>query len=282
VLAARAFTWRTAVRLGIEMTTGTILDEILEAKRSELARHVRAVPLAELEERVRHAPFPLNLSGALWGDKVRLIAEVKKASPSKGVLVDHYDPVAQAIVYAENGAAAISVLTEADYFQGSLPHLEAVKGAVGPMNVPVLRKDFLFDPYHLFEARANGADAALLIVAALDPGLLRELLAVAQTIWLQMLVEVHSEAELETALAAGAEIIGINHRDLKTFEVDTSLSLRLRPMIPQGRLIVAESGMSSADDVSRLKQAGIHGILVGEALMTAPDPGAKVRELAGM
>ena len=264
------------------MATGTILDEIIEAKRAELARHQARTSLADLREQVKSSPFPLNFGGALWGDRVRLIAECKKASPSKGLLAAHYDPVAMATRYAENGAAAISVLTEVDHFQGSLEHLRAVKEAVGPMNVPVLRKDFMFDPYHLYEARAYGADAALLIVAALEEQQLRELLAVAQTIWLQALVEVHSEAELETALNCGAEIIGINHRDLKTFKVDTSLSLRLRPMIPEGRMVVAESGISSAEDVVPLKQAGINAILVGEALMTASDPGAKVRELAGV
>jgi indole-3-glycerol phosphate synthase len=264
------------------MTTGTILDEILRDKRVELERSKRELPLADLEAQVKTAPFPLNLSGALWGDKVRLIAEVKKASPSKGLLSEHYDPVAMAMQYVENGAAAISVLTEVDHFQGSPEHLRAVKKAVGPQAVPVLRKDFLVDPYQLLEARAWGADAALLIVAALDPEQLRELLAAAQSVWLQALVEVHDEAELEIALSAGAEIIGINHRNLKTFEMDISLSLRLRPLIPEGRIIVAESGINSAEDVLPLKQAGINAILVGDALMTAPDPGAKVRELAGV
>ena len=148
--------------------------------------------------------------------------------------------------------------------------------------MPVLRKDFLFDPYHLLEARAHGADAALLIVAALSLEQLREMLDAAQRIWLQCLVEVHDEHELETALSAGAEIIGINHRDLRTFQVDTSLSVRLRPLIPQGRMVVAESGINSREDVETLRQAGVHGILVGEALMTAPDVGEKVRELAGV
>ena len=262
--------------------TGTILDKILEAKRVELVRHKRETPLAELETRIREAPFPLNLSGALWGDRVRLIAEVKKASPSKGLLAADYDPAARASTYAANGAAAISVLTEADHFQGSLEHLAAVKAVVGPEGVPVLRKDFLFDSYQLLEARANGADAALLIVAALSPDQLRELLDAAQRIWLQCLVEVHDEQELETALSAGAEIIGINHRDLRTFDVDITLSSRLRPLIPQGRIIVAESGINSTEDVAALKRAGVHGILVGEALMTAGDTGAKVRELSGV
>ena len=264
------------------MTTGTILDKIVDAKRDELARHKRETPLSDLEGRVKASPFPLNLSGALWGESVRLIAEVKKASPSKGVLLEDYDPVAIATEYADNGAAAVSVLTEADYFQGSLGHLEAVKAVVGPKGVPVLRKDFIFDPYQLFEARACGADAVLLIVAMLPATELRELLAVAQSIWLQVLVEVHDEAELETALDSGAEIVGINQRDLRTFEVDPSLSLRLRPLVPAGRLVVAESGIDSAADVLRLKKAGFDGVLVGEALMTAKDRPAKVRELAGV
>lgn len=264
------------------MTTGTILDQILETKRAEVERHRQAMPLSELEERVKTAPFPLNLSGALWGDKVRLIAEVKKASPSKGLLLADYDPAAIAREYAANGAAAISVLTEVEHFQGSLDHLRAVKDAVGPDGVPVLRKDFLYDSYQLYEARVNGADAALLIVAMLDEEHLREMLAVAQKIWLQALVEVHSEAELDVALACGAEIIGINHRDLKTFKLDTSLSVKLRGKIPQGRMVVAESGIFTADDVQPLKKAGINAILVGEAVMTAKDRPAKVRELAGV
>ena len=264
------------------MTTGTILDEILDAKRAELARHRREMPLAALEARVQEAPFPLNLSGALWGERVRLIAEVKRASPSKGLLAPSYDPAALAAVYAANGAAAVSVLTEEDHFRGSLDHLAAVKAAVEPEGVPVLRKDFLFDPYQLLEARANGADAALLIVAALSADRLREMLAAAQGIWLQCLVEVHDEREIETALRCGAEIIGINNRDLRTCDVDATLAARLRPLIPQGRMVVAESGIASREDVAALDRAGVHGMLVGEALMTAPDVGAKVRELAGV
>ena len=146
----------------------------------------------------------------------------------------------------------------------------------------MLRKDFLFDPYQLLEARAHGADAALLIVAALSAEQLREMLDAAQRIWLQCLVEVHDERELGAALSAGAEIIGINHRDLRTFQVDMTLSARLRPMVPEGRMVVAESGINSQEDVSALRQVGVHGILVGEALMTAPDVGEKVRELSGV
>lgn len=261
--------------------TGTMLDKIVEAKREELARAKKRTPQSELDALVREAPFPLNLSGALWGDRPRLIAETKKASPSKGVLAQEYDPAALASVYAANGAAAVSVLTESAHFQGSLEHLAAVKAAVGPEGAPALRKDFLFDPYQLSEARAHGADAALLIVALLDPEQLREMLDAAQRIWLQCLVETHNERELETALSAGAEIIGVNHRDLRTFEVDMTLTARLRPLVPQGRMVVAESGINSAEDVAALQRAGVNGVLVGEALMTAPDVAAKTRELSG-
>ena len=263
------------------MTTGTILDTIVEHKRRELERHLREMPAAELEARIKQMPMPLNFSGALLGDRVRLIAEVKKASPSRGLLVPHFDPVALATCYADNGAAAISVLTEVDHFQGSLDDLRNVREVVSGKRLPVLRKDFLFDPYQLYEARAYGADAVLLIVAMLSPAQLTELLAVAQSLWLQALVEVHSRRELETALEAGAEIIGVNHRDLKTFKMDMSLSAQLRPLVPQGKLVVAESGISKADDVRRLKEAGVHAVLVGEALVTASDTAAKVKELAG-
>ena len=264
------------------MTTGTILDTILEHKRVEVARHKRETPLADLEAQAKATPPPLNFAGALWGDSVRLIAEVKKASPSRGVMAENYDPVGLATFYAENGAAAISVLTEADYFQGSLADLSAVKAAVAGAGVPVLRKDFLYDPYQLIEARAAGADAALLIVAMLEPAQLSELMAAAQSVWIQPLVEVHNEAELETALAANAEVIGVNHRNLKTFDVDTSLSVKLRPLIPQGNVVVAESGIHSAQDVLPLKAVGINAILVGEALVTAGDTAAKVRELTSV
>lgn len=259
-----------------------ILDQIVEAKREDLARRKKEAPLSELDALVREAPVPLNLSGALWGERPRLIAETKKTSPSKGLLAQgEYDPAALAAVYAANGAAAVSVLTESAHFRGSLAHLAAVKAAVAPEGLPVLRKDFLFDPYQLSEARANGADAALLIVAILERERLREMLDAARGIWLQCLVEAHDEREVEAALDAGAEIVGINQRDLRTFEVDTTLAARLRPLVPPGRMVVAESGVSSRDDVAALHRAGVNGVLVGEALMTAPDAAAKTRELAG-
>lgn len=257
----------------------TILDSIVETKRQEVERRKIEIPLSSLEERIGALPLPLNLSGALMGDGARLIAEAKKASPSRGLLRDNYDPAALAKAYADNGAAAVSVLTEKDNFQGSLEHMEAVKKVLLPLGVPVLRKDFLFDPYQVHEARAYGADALLLIVAILTPECLKELLGVSQSLWLQALVEVHNEEEMEIALTAGAEIIGINNRDLRTFETDISVTERLASRVPRGKILVSESGIHSHDDLVRLRRVGVHAVLVGEALVTAADPGAKVREL---
>ena len=174
------------------------------------------------------------------------------------------------------------MLTEVDHFQGSLEDLSSVKKTVHAQGIPVLRKDFLYDPYQIIESRAAGADAALLIVAMLEPTQLNELISAAKSVWIQPLVEVHNEHELEIALSADSEIIGINHRNLKTFSVDTSLSIRLKPHIPSGKMVVAESGIHSAEDVLPLKKAGINAILVGEALVTASDTTAKVKELAGV
>jgi indole-3-glycerol phosphate synthase len=259
-----------------------ILNQIVQSKRIHLKRRQSEEPLDTLEVRIKETALPLNFSGALWGSGVRLIAEIKKASPSRGVLLADLDPVAIASIYAQNGAAAISVLTEEDHFQGSINQLEKVKDLVRDDGVPVLRKDFIFDPYQIYEARAYGADAVLLIVAILDQSELRELLDVARSLWVQALVEVHSESELEVALGVGAEVIGINHRDLKTFTTDLSLSERLRPLIPQGKVVVAESGINSAEDVARLRSAGVNAVLVGEALVTASDVASKVRELSGV
>ena len=257
----------------------TILDRIVETKRQDVERLKKETPLSSLEERIRALPVPLNLSGALMGDGPRLIAEAKKASPSRGLLRESYDPAALARAYADNGAAAVSVLTERDNFQGSLEHLQAVKEVLQPLGVPVLRKDFIFDPYQVHEARAYGADAILLIVAILTPEHLQALLSTCQSVWLQALVEVHNEEEIETALEAGAEIIGINNRDLRTFETDISVTERLASRVPGGKILVSESGIHSHDDLVRLRRVGVHAVLVGEALVTAADPGVKVKEL---
>ena len=203
-----------------------ILNEIVAAKKVELDRLKVDVPLPEVERRIGETKPPLNLAGALWSDSVRVIAEVKRASPAKGLLRADLDPAALASSYADNGAAAVSVLTNKDHFQGSIEDLEAVHGAVNPRGIPVLRKEFVFDPYQVYEARAHGADAVLLIVAMLDPGLLGELRSLTQELWMQSLVEVHDQAQLEQALAVDAEIIGINNRDLRTFKTDLEVTER--------------------------------------------------------
>lgn len=258
----------------------TMLDPIVAKKREEVALHKQQTPLAELERRVKAQPPALNLSGALWSQTVRLIAEVKKASPSKGLLRADFDPPALARAYAAHGAAAISCLTDV-HFQGTLEHLAQVKEAVRAQGVPVLRKDFVIDPYQLFEARAYGADAALLIVAILSPDELKDFIKQAQRLWLQCLVEVHTEEELARALDAGAETIGINNRDLRTFHTTLEVTERLAPKVPRGKVIVAESGIGSREDVLRMAKLGVHAILVGEALVTSKDIGAKIAELMG-
>ncbi|MBI2936294.1 MAG: indole-3-glycerol phosphate synthase TrpC, partial [Chloroflexi bacterium] len=207
--------------------------------------------------------------------------EVKKASPSKGLLRADFDPVRLATTYAEHGAAAISVLTDV-HFEGALEHLQAVKEALQPRGVPVLRKDFTIDSYQVYEARAYGADALLLIVAILSQQELERLLDLARSLWLQCLVEVHNEEELQRAISAGAEVIGINNRDLRTFHTDLGVAEWLAPRVPKGKVIVGESGISSWSDVVRLHRSGVQAILVGEALVTSRDIAAKMAELLGI
>ena len=259
--------------------TPDILRRIVEVKRREVERLKVERPVPALEKLIEAKPPPLNLAGALWGDSVRIIAEVKKASPAKGLLRPGLDVVELASSYVENGAAAISVLTNVDHFQGSIEDLERVHGVAAPQLVPVLRKEFIFDPYQVFEARAHGADAILLIVAILTRPLLRELMEVAKSLWLQCLVEVHDEGEIEAALEEEAEVLGINNRDLRTFETDLSVTERLAKLVPEGKIVVSESGIGSRSDIRRVKGAGAHAALIGEAFVTAPDPGAKLREL---
>ena len=258
----------------------SILDKIVAAKREELADAQRAAPLAAVQRMAMEQPRPLSLSAALSGDGIRLIAEVKKASPSRGLLSPDFDPVRLAGTYIANGAAAVSCLTD-PRFQGELAHLSAIKQSGASGSAPVLRKDFLFDPYQVYEARAAGADGILLIVAILDPALLKELLQIAQSLSMQCLVEVHDESELEAAVDAGAEIIGINNRDLHTFTTDLAVSQRIAPLVPGDKVVVSESGIFTPDDLRLLDGVDVNAVLVGEALVTAPDVGAKVRELSG-
>ncbi len=260
--------------------TDTILDRIVADKREELAAAQRLVPFAELKARLPQAPPPRPFVGALRGDAVRLIAEVKKASPSRGLLREQFDPLALARAYAEGGAAAVSVLTDEPHFQGSLDHLTSIRDAL-PQGPPLLRKDFLFDHYQLYEARVHGADAVLLIAAILNPALLAQLIGLAKALDMDTLVEVHDELELERALMAGATLVGVNNRDLRTFEVDLATTERLRPLIPAEVTVVAESGILTRADIQRLQALDVHAVLIGEALVTAPDPAAKIRELFG-
>ena len=256
----------------------TILENIVNAKKLELGERKRLVPLEDLEQRIEAQSMPLNLSGALMGNRIRLIGEIKKASPSRGILAPDFNAAALSKIYVNNGAAAVSVLTD-PRFMGTLKHLQVVKETIGPLRTPVLRKDFIFDPYQVYEARAYGADALLLIVAILPQARLKELLSLCQKFWLQPLVETHNEEEIRRALDAGAEIIGINNRNLHTFETNISVTERLVHYIPSGKIIVSESGISRASDVLTLRGYQVNAVLVGEALVTARDIGAKVREL---
>ena len=272
---------------------GTILDEIMAYHRQQLPRLKRAVPLADLRALVRVAPPPLDVAAALTRPGVGLIAECKKASPSRGLLRADYDAAALARQYARAGASAISVLTDARHFQGDLVHLRDVKEALTPIKqvvadkgdprrqtgIPVLRKDFIFDPYQVYEARAAGADALLLIVAVLAPSELADLLALTRELGMTALVEVHDDAELETALACGPQVVGINNRNLQTFEVDFENTGRLRARIPAGVAVVGESGIKNAADVARMAAIGVDAVLVGETLVRSKDPGRAARQL---
>ncbi len=260
--------------------TETILDSIVEHKRGELTAAKAAVPPSEMRALAEKAPAVRDFAGALRGPRIALIAEVKKASPSRGVLRTDFEPVALARQYTEAGAAAISVLTDEAHFQGTLEHLRAIREAL-PDGPPLLRKDFLFDSYQVYEARAYGADALLLIAAILEAAALAELIRLTGTLGMTALVEVHDKAEVERALQASAEVIGINNRDLRTFDVDLATTERLRPLIPATQTVVAESGIFTRDDMRRLEACGVQAVLIGEALVTATEPGAKVRELLG-
>jgi indole-3-glycerol phosphate synthase len=258
----------------------TFLDQILARKRTEVDERRAAVPDRELAARAKDAPPPRPFEAGLSrrGGPVRVIAEVKRASPSVGAIDTGLDAPAQARRYAGAGAAAISVLTDGPGFGGSLDDLRAVRAAV---DVPLLRKDFVLDRYQLLEARAAGADAALLIVAALAPDPLRRLLDACGELGLAALVEVHDAAEAEAALRAGARIVGVNNRDLRSFVVDLATSERVLPMLPADVRGVAESGVKSPADAARLRRAGAANLLVGEALVRADDPGRLLRELCG-
>ena len=256
------------------------LERIVRAKRAELDRARAQVPQSVFEKRI--APrLPGAFRRALLGagasqSDLAVIAELKQASPSKGTLCAHYGPATIARGYEQAGARALSVLTEGEFFHGSLEHLREAKAAA---SLPILRKDFTIAEYHLYEAAAAGADAVLLIVAILEPPQLARLLALSGTLGLDALVEVHTEAELQAALDAGAELVGVNNRDLKTFAVSLDTSFRLIERIPEPVVAVSESGLRTAEDLERLRAAGFDAFLIGERLMTQPDPGAALARL---
>ena len=253
----------------------TILDTILADKKTEVEQKKNLLPLSALKERIAQYQ-PVDFAAAVKGDDVRLIAEVKKSSPSRGVLRADLDPVGLAETYAGNGAAAISVLTEVKYFQGNLKYLAEIREKV---NLPLLRKDFIYEEYQVYESAAFGADAILLIASILSPGQLLELLEISHKIGLFCLVEVHNEDELEKALLASAGIIGINNRDLNTFKVDTDTTRRLRMLVPEEKIVVSESGIHNSSDMKKMRECKVDAVLVGEALVTAADVPAKIREL---
>lgn len=276
-----------------------ILDEILEHKKREVKEKKKARYLADLKAKIRDLPAPIGFYRALTGqpsqppvgpsravsvprgETPRLIAEVKKASPSKGVLREAFDPLAIARTYHEHGATALSVLTDKAYFQGSLDYLRAIRESVP---LPALNKEFMVDELQFYEARAYLADAVLLIVAALDrPQLIDYYHLARQEFGLDVLIEVHRERELDTVLERlpEARIIGVNNRDLTSFATSLDVTFRLAKRIPDGKVIVSESGIATRDDVKRVAEAGVRAILVGESLMTAKDIGAKIKELIG-
>ncbi len=259
--------------------TQTILDKIMAHKVEELAVRQAEWPLLRCREAAAQVASPRDMLAALRGDTVALIAEVKHASPSRGILIEDFQPVVLGQTYAANGAAAISVLTDQHFFLGHLNYLTAVREAV---TVPVLRKDFVFDPYQVYEGRAAGADALLLIAAVLADEQLADLHALVNELGMVALVEVHNEAELERVLRINPRLLGINNRDLRSFHVELATTQRLAAQVPDDVVLVAESGIKGRADLKKMAQAGAHAVLVGEALVQADDIGTKVREMSGI
>lgn len=258
------------------MISNKILDNIIATTYQNVARRKRQKPLEELKQEISQKSKPKDLKNCLQGEEVKLIAEIKRASPSKGQLQPALDVIKLAQSYAQGGAAAISVLTESTFFLGSFDDLDLVGKNVA---LPILCKDFILDAHQIYQARACGADAILLIAAILQQQELKALATLAHGLDMSALIEVHDEADVEKALNAEACLIGINNRNLADFSVNLETTLRLRPLIPEHVTVVSESGIQSATDVARLKAVGINAILVGEALVTCPDPAVKIKQL---
>lgn len=256
----------------------TVLDRILERRKREVDHRKRVLPETALKYGVAAAAPLRDFSAALTRQGLNIIAELKPASPSRGVLREPFDPVVLAESLSGRGAAALSVLTESEFFRGTLKNLRDARKSV---QVPVLRKDFIFDPWQVWETRANDADSFLLIVAALSDKLLAELIALGRELKMEPLVEVHTASELQRALSAGARILGVNNRDLKTLDVRVQTSFELIERIPDDCIAVSESGLRSHDDLQQLRSAGFDAFLIGESLMLAPDPGTALADLLG-
>ncbi len=256
--------------------TPDILKKILQRKREEIAERVEQLPRLRPEEAPPVRRFVSAIEARIQAGAAGVIAEIKKASPSKGVIREDFRPAEIAASYARGGAACLSVLTDVDFFQGADQYLKEARGAC---SLPVIRKDFIIDPYQVYEARAIGADCILLIAACLDDTELRELNRLASELGMDVLIEVHDARELHRALPLGNRLIGINNRNLRSFEVDLNTTLELLEQIPEDRIVVTESGIHTREDVQRMRNHGVHGFLVGEAFMRAADPGAKLAEL---
>jgi len=256
-----------------------ILNRIVGDKRGELERTISRLPLVDIKARAADAPVVRDFAGGLRiPGRVAIIAEVKKASPSKGLIRADFNPVNIAKAYEANGAAAISVLTESNYFQGSIEFLRAIREA--GVGIPLLRKDFIFDPYQVYEARANGADAFLLIASILDVTQMTDLYALGRELGMEVLAEAHDGADLDKITSAGFRVVGINNRDLKSFSVDINTTGRLKHLVPKGSVLVSESGISTIEDIKRVREIGADAALIGEAIMREKDFGAKLKELA--
>ena len=255
-----------------------VLKEIIDYKRQELEHLRRRVSLKDVRRKAADAEASRGFLEALKAPGIQIIAEVKKASPSAGVIRSDFDPLKIARIYEDSGAVCLSVLTDEKFFQGSLASLEKIRGAVA---LPLLRKDFTLDEYHLYEARAHGADAVLLIARILEDSRLKDYTALARDLGMSALVEVHEEKELDRAKKVGADLVGINNRNLNTLKVDIETSVRLSKEVPIGAILVSESGISKPDQIQRLTDCGIHAFLIGESLLRAQDPGRALRALLG-
>lgn len=255
-----------------------ILDDILFYTKQEIASAKEDVPLAQLKEMIDRQSPTRNFKNALQGPGIKIIAEIKKASPSAGTIREDTDPAELASIYEESGASAISVVTERHFFKGSLKMLAQAREAV---RIPVLRKDFVVDEYQVYEARAHGADAILLIARLLKPAMLASLIKSALRMKMTPLVEVHSRSELDKAINAGAMVIGINNRDLKTMTIDLENTFKLAQLVPKYKLLISESGVHTRQDMIKLKKSRVKAVLIGEALMRSTDVGRKMRELLG-